>query len=298
MSLQNPATINQAATAFAQLWTTWLRPPGVVAHPGGGVIGANARAMPRKNSIRTAITQFSGFLPPVTIAFSNLGPGVVGGLDWTRWELSINDLWFTQDGITYNDFLELCATAYHETRHAEQVYRAAQGLALGLPNGFAPPDTTSASLINLGSSTGGGVAAKVAAFSGGATTNPVVRQQLVKKLLNVPVAVAQHADTNRAAFSNFTGLARPAWFKRNTVRLEVEEWMRSIAKQTLFGMTMWVEVNAGATSTTYGMYRNLPVEIDAHGIEDLVINRVEAIVGLPRAAHGAQPRTNIGLFGA
>lgn len=291
MSLQNAGAINQAATALSQLWTNWLHPPGAVAYPAG--IGAN-RAAARQALVTAAINQFGAFLPALTITYPNMGPGVLGGLNWKPWLLEINSLWFAQDAIAYDDFIELCATAYHETRHGEQVYRSAQGLALGPPNGFAPPDTSPQTIIQMGASGGGGVAARIAAFSGNATANPITRQNIVASLLSVPQAVALHADANRAGFGAFVALAKPAWFKRSTMKLEVEEWMRSIAKNTLNGMTMWVE---GHGQQVMSMYMDLPVEVDAYGIEANFVSALEAQVGHTRAAQGAQLRTNVGLFG-
>lgn len=295
MSLQQAASVTQAAIAFANLWTHWLNPPGGLAYvaPGGGV-GAAARGMSRKAMMRTAITQFTSFLPPLALSFPNLGQDTLGGLNWTNWTLQINNAFFLRDSITYTDFIELCRTAYHESRHGEQVYRAAQGLAA---LAFPFPDTSQATVIQAASSGAGGVAARVAAFSGQGLQQPAVRVQLITKLLKIPSNVAQHAETNRLQFATFVALPKPVWFKRQTVTLEVQEWMRSLAKQSLNGMTMWVEQNAGEGRRAYAMYRDLPVELDAHAIEDSVATALETRIGRTEAVDGNRQRTDTARFG-
>ena len=296
MSLQQAASVNQAALAFANLWTHWLNPPGGLAYvaPGGGV-GAAARGMSRKALMRAAITQFTNFLPPFALSFPNLGQGLAGGLNWSNWTLQINNTFFLDDSITYRNFIELCRTAYHESRHGEQVYRAAQGLAA---LAFPFPDTSQATVVQAASGGAGGVAARVAAFSGQGLQQPAVRVQLITKLLKIPSNIAQHAETNRLQFAAFVALPKPAWFKRQTVTLEVEEWMRSLAKQSLFGMTMMVEQNAGEGDMAYDMYRDLPVELDAHAIEDSVAAATVGRIGRNLSVNRHQPRTNTALFGA
>jgi hypothetical protein len=294
MSLQQAASINQAARAFKRIWKYWLRPAGAPAYPAAvSAAAAQARAAARKTAMRQAIQGYSNFLPNITISLDqNLGAGVLGGLNWSAWTLSINSSFFTNDAITYADFMELCRTAYHETRHGEQVYRAAQALA---SQAIGLPDTSQATIIQAAATAGvGGVQARIAAFSGNALNNAAVRTQLIVSLLKVPTAVAQHADTNRALFANFAALAKPAWFKRSTVVLEVGEWMRSLAKKSLNEMTMWAE----SPNAPYAMYRDLPVELDAHSIEDSLANTTTGLIGQNVAVHGAQPRTNTALFGA
>jgi len=46
-----------------------------------------------------------------------------------------------------------------------------------------------------------------------------------------------------------------------------------------------------------GLIPDLPVELDAHKIEDAAAAQTELLIGHTVAAGGAQPRTNIGLFG-
>lgn len=290
-SLQVTATINNTAAAFAQLWTNWTQP----------ALSAAARKLARETRITTIVNTFNTFLAVPTVGFSNLGPNTLGGFNWTDWSLEINDVFTSDDDITYRQFLELCRTVYHECRHCEQVYRCAQGLGAYRPttpppaNSLNPPDMSEAEMIQLASGGGGGVQSKITAFSGNPLNQAAARVKLISKVLNVPAAQATAAEASSANFATFIGLAKPAWFKRRTVKLEVEEWMRSIAKSSLFGMTMFVE--QGATEMN-AMYKDLPVELDAHKIEDAVAAKtIQDMGNHDIVAQGAQPRTNAGLFG-
>jgi len=281
-SLQVTATINQAATDFTQLWANWKVP----------AISSAARKLARETRITNIVNSFN-FLSLPAVSFANLGPNTLGGFNWTDWSLTINDVFTSDDDITYRNFLELCRTIYHESRHCEQVYRSAQGLGAYRPAtpliGLKPPDMTEAEMIQMASDGGGGVASKVSAFSGNPLNQAATRVKLISKLLNIPAAQATAAEASSADFTNFIGLAKPAWFKRRTVKLEVEEWMRSIAKSSLFGMTMFVEQGA---SDMNKMYKDLPVELDAHKIEDAVAAKTEQDIGHAIATHGALARTN------
>ena len=295
MSLQLPAPRNNAANSFQQLWNSWLTPAGAPAYTGpGNELTAATRGIARKRAIRAAITGFIGnIMPAPTLSFQNLGPNVLGGLDWRTWTLTINGMFFDRDDITYRMFILLCRTAYHESRHGEQVYRSAQGLA---DQAFPFPDVSQARIIQVASAVGGGggVGARVAAFSGNALNNPQVRCQLIAETLKIPMMVAQHADNNRAGFAHFTALGKPAWFKRATVQLEVEEWMRSLAKKTLFEqVTMFGE----GGDAPMEFYKDLPVELDAHAIEDGIKAATTTLIGHNYHANKLQPRTNTGLFG-
>ncbi|HUI57096.1 MAG TPA: hypothetical protein VLY04_19105 [Bryobacteraceae bacterium] len=292
MSLQQQANVNNTATAFSALWTNWTQPPA----------SANARKLARETRITNIVTGFNFIAPPV-VSFENMEPGLLGGFNWTDWSLKINDDFTSDDDITFANFMELCRTVYHETRHCEQVYRCAQGLGAFRPTtpppaaSLKPPDMTIQEMIQFASESGGGVASKIAAFSGNPLNQQAARVKLINKVLNVPTAQATTADTNSGLFAGFIALPKPAWFKRRTVLLEVEEWMRSIAKTTLFGMTMFVEEKGTTTAEMNKMYKDLPVELDAHKIEDSVAAQTELLIGHTVAADGAQPRTNAALFG-
>jgi hypothetical protein len=294
MSLQLPGPRNNAANRFQQLWNSWLTPAGAPAYTGpGNELTAATRGMARKRAIRNAITGFTGnIMPAPTLSFQNMGANVLGGLNWSTWTLTINGMFFDQDDITYRMFILLCRTVYHESRHGEQVYRSAQGLAA---QAFPFPDVSQARMIQVASMVGGGgVGARVAAFSGNALNNPQVRCQLIAETMNIPMTVAQHADNNRAGFAQFAALARPAWFKRGTVQLEVEEWMRSLAKKTLFEQ---VTIFGEGRDAPREFYKDLPVELDAHAIETDIKTATTNLIGHNYHANKIRPRTNVALFG-
>jgi hypothetical protein len=109
----------------------------------------------------------------------------------------------------------------------------------------------------------------------------------------MPVNVAQHADNARNAFATWTALPKPAWFKRATVLEEVNEWMRATYKKTYSELDSWAQGGNGP----YHIYRDLPEENDAHGVEDLIEAALYSAIGNDTPQNRQQPRTNVGLFG-
>ncbi|MEL7500757.1 MAG: hypothetical protein AAFN77_24400 [Planctomycetota bacterium] len=307
MSLQTPANVAAAVVPFRDLWRDWLQPAGAIPYPNVTPMGVMSREMQRRNLFMAATQAFipNGFpagVPNITINY-----GAAGGWGFyqgNNWSLTIDSQYFSQDAITYSDFRELASTAYHEVRHAEQDYRSAQGLALGLANGgFNPPAMGNAAVVQMGANAGdfgGGFAAIQAAFNGNPMQNAVTRQAVIQNLLGIQANVVQHADFNQMDFANnFVTLPVPGWFTRATSRLEAEEWMRCSAARTLAGMNAWAQ----GPNAPYAFYANLPVEHDAHNIENgfqadlnTAITAMNPALPAP-AANAAQPRTNALVFG-
>jgi len=160
------------------------------------------------------------------------------------------------------------------------------------------PDMSKAQIIQqqqrLG--VGTGFKGKVAMFEGkGAQqSSRSQRAQQIQEWLDIPITVARTAEAAKAGFNGYIGLAKPQWFKRKTVLLEVEEWMRSTFKKTLGEMSAWAQSDAGP----YKIYRALPEEHDAHSIEDLIVKGITTRIGHDLKVRGKQPRTNTALFGA
>ena len=301
-SLHDAATILTYATACRNIWADWLKPPNAGATAMDVTTGRAQRKLAREVAFRNAINAACGFMTPPAIQFENLGPGVCGWFSWTAWTLYVNTM-YTGDDLTYNDFFELCVTCYHETRHCEQFFRMAQGLASGT---LLFPDKTNAEIVSEaaafgGGGVGGGVSNRIAMFnaaSGGATaalngslpaTGPA-RVALLTKWLNIPAAAAQAGEGAKGGYAAFIAGAAPDWFKRSTIKLEVEEWLRATYKRTLFGTTMEAQRGGGSSPGMYRMYADLSVEVDAHGIEVPVVEKIEQAVNVPRAGNGAKLR--------
>lgn len=65
-------------------------------------------------------------VPPITFRPSD----DLGSFSWGAWTVEVGNRPFRRS-LTKEQFVDLCSTVYHETRHAEQFYRVAQGLLLG-----------------------------------------------------------------------------------------------------------------------------------------------------------------------
>lgn len=263
MSLQSNNSVTAFCTKCKTIWDNWLT----------GASGP-IRVANRENTLRSALTMVTGFMAPMNYRFANLG-GDCGSFSWGSWRLSIDKTYTKKADIRYKDFVELCCSAYHEARHAEQFYRIAQGIAA---EKLTFPDKSKAQVIQDFHQTGGGgsVRDRIALFEGKAMqSRPQNIRHMISKWLNIPVNVAGTALTAKHGFNGYLQLAKPAWFKRQTVLLEVEEWMRSTYKRTLGGMNEWAQSDHGP----YKIYRDLPEEHDAHEIEKLIKARITQAIG-------------------
>src|SRR5262245_28866965 len=117
MSLQTAPVRNAFVNTCADLWRTWNSGPVLL------------REHARKQKVRQALTAITGFMPAPTLVFLPIKGW--GGFMWGPWRLELNLKYVTKHDIKYGKFVEFCTTIYHETRHAEQFYRIAQGLAQG-----------------------------------------------------------------------------------------------------------------------------------------------------------------------
>jgi hypothetical protein len=249
VSLQNDGVRNRFVTACADIWRSWL---------------LDGSAAVREEKLEAAIVSMSSFMVAPDVKFATLGGW--GAFSWTGWKLKVNKKYTGKDDIRYKDFVEVCCTIYHETRHAEQFYRIAQGLAAGK---LKFPDASSASTVQKMAAGVGSVKSRIAMFEAvGKGTDPLQldtgkRIAVISERLKLPLAVVRHADINRDGFQTFIDGARPAWFKRSTVLDEVNEWMRATYKKTFSELDTWAQGNDGP----YRIYRDLPEENDAHGIE-------------------------------
>jgi len=279
MSLQS----NNSVTAFSMkcktAWDNWRT------GASGGLRIAN-----RESTLQSAIKSVTGFMAPLNIRFANLN-GNCGSFGWGSWRLSIDKTYTKKADIRYKDFVELCCSAYHEARHAEQFYRIAQGLA---SEKLSFPDKSKAGIIQdlqQARGVGGSVRDKIALFEGRAMqSSPQDIRQMIAKWLNIPINVAGTAVTAKSGFNGYLQLGKPVWFKRQTTLLEVEEWMRSTYKRTLGGMNEWAQSDHGP----YKIYRDLPEEHDAHEIEKLISRKIIQTIGHNFQANKDKRRSALG----
>lgn len=267
MSLQS----NNSVTAFSmqckKLWENWRK----------GASGT-VRITNRQNTIRSGIKMVTGFMTPLNIVFVDLG-GDCGSFSWSNWRLKIDKGYIKRANIKYKDFLELCCTAYHETRHAEQFYRIAQGLAC---EKISFPDKSKAQMIQEVRRTGSSVRDKIALYEGRSLhANTRSSREMIAKWLSIPSNVAGTAVTAKMGFVGYIQLGKPRWFKRKTAKLEVEEWMRSTYKKTLGEVNEWAQSDAGP----YKIYRDQAEEHDAHEIEKVLKAKLIQTIGLAYQAN-------------
>ncbi|TQV71335.1 hypothetical protein FKG94_19670 [Exilibacterium tricleocarpae] len=271
------------------------------APPPGLPPGLNVNPQLRRRFLNDAIRVTVQFMPVPPLVFQALPVSTLAYFNHQTWNCTLNSFYFNNGTLTYGAFLKLFSTIYHEIRHAEQFYRIAQGLAGGrLEFPDQPADKT---LQAMGRGT---VRNAIDNFDtiarGGQGTLTAGR---VANLMNIPLNIAQAASNNaQASFDTYTRLARPGWFKRPSIRQEVEDWLQAQYSTTGTAAqptTAMVQANARNNNNTarpnniYAMYASHPMEYDAFSIEDSVKQMIENRVGVTQQQGGAQQR-NGNLF--
>jgi hypothetical protein len=294
-SLQQQDVVDEFARDCLLLWNSWLKPKNQPT-----VDLAGTRAFCRKDLLKNAIQDMTnGVILRPGVEFKAL-PKSWGCFLWDKWALHLNESFLQADDIKYGEFIEICLTAYHETRHAEQAYRVAQGLAAGV---IAFPDKLGLELVQHGG-VAGGVAAKLASIKNarmGARQavigmDPTARAQVIADLLKIPLTTAQAAEASSAEFNDFLALPKPEWFRRATSKLEVEDWLRADFKKTLHEMDSLAQEHGNNSGFRMkAMYHALPEENDAHAIEEMVSGAIVLQIGHPTSKQ--VKRTNTALFG-
>jgi hypothetical protein len=107
-----------------------------------------------------------------------------GSFSRAKWKLKIRNTDFSNDDVTLKDYVEVCKTAIHELRHAEQYYRIAQGLYLGhldFPGGIKKKKVSLVAQAHA----------------------EVVTAADIESALSLPHDVAQDAINNSARYDNF-----------------------------------------------------------------------------------------------
>ena len=274
MSLQFESVMNHYSTAAAQLWLDW-------------------RSLTRHERLDfalRAIKRATPFLPGITY-------GSYWASDWGDygvhypglWSIEINRYHPRHSDIELEDFIEWVLTPFHETRHAEQTYRIAQGVLAGE---LVPPGK------NLHRKFQAVMAGKsprdiVKALESGnpfAVVDQTVRKRVVQEWLDVPMEVINHADSHRSYFKNFLASRTPQWldYRADGLKNAVIDWMKSSYDHHLG------EIDRRAQDGDKGwdrFYMTLSEEKDAYGIEGFVSKKILERIGkrLPRDANVTPP---------
>lgn len=114
-SLQSKETIDQFTERCRKLWARWTE----------------RKPADRLDDLNDAIeVATESFLYPVLLYARPNSPDH-GSFSYRSWNISLAQASLDNNDISYGDFIEMGVTVYHETRHAEQYFRVAQGLASG-----------------------------------------------------------------------------------------------------------------------------------------------------------------------
>ena len=120
-SLHMAATIRIYCDTCRQIWDDWRN----------ATIGINGTTR-RKNEFSALLDRLcnTAQMPVVKKTYVD-DLGAEGQFGWGDWEIELEGQYFKNRNIVLKVFVELCASVYHEARHAEQFTRIVQGLALG-----------------------------------------------------------------------------------------------------------------------------------------------------------------------
>jgi len=240
MTMHASARMLAFANNMKALWTGWE------AANFAGTPGAQRRDR-RRAVVDKAIQTVTSFMPTPNVVHVSLDAGVCGSFSWPGWRLRLNREYTSDADLPYGEFLEFCVTIYHESRHCEQFFRVAQGLAGGL---IAFPDQSISSTIDHHRQTKGlgtvqermkmfqdaakkvdeaEKAAKLAPPKGAParTAGLQASADMISKWLDIPSNVSTQASSNaKALFEVFEATTKRVWFMRKHIRREVEEGAR------------------------------------------------------------------------
>ena len=118
-TLHNADTVTFFSGKCLDLWDKWNQGP------------AGGRLRKRQNIIKRDMKELMGRIKiyqmePVFVNDPNVG----GEFSWGDWGINIGATELAKHNIRCKKFVDLCATLYHELRHAEQFTRIAQGVRL------------------------------------------------------------------------------------------------------------------------------------------------------------------------
>lgn len=190
-------------------------------------------------------------LPVAPITFKTSDD--LGSFSWGSWSIVVGNKPFNKD-LTKEEFVDLCSTVYHETRHAEQFYRVAQGLILGR---FDFPDK----LKSRGSD--------------------VVR---IANGMGIRTRIVQHAKAHKNTYlafarspkmSHCTVGSGPGWSHWDPT---VSDWLERTYAKSKSSFASAGQDAAVGTAIDRAWYRGAEDERDAYAVEDALKRHLNASV--------------------
>jgi hypothetical protein len=257
MSLQFDQPIIHFGNECCDLWRTWLA----------------STAAQRLEKLKQAIRSCVQFLPALTInSYLDANPGDFGFHQPGNWSVNLNSLHSQANYILFDNFIEWATTPYHESRHAEQTFRIAQGVLSGeieLPGkgfseqmqvlaGRSPRDIRQALETHKP-----------------LELNRATRVQTLQAWLKVPMPVVDFADTQRSQFGTYCHSQVPAWYQHRADPLKnaVIDWMK-MSYDTQMRVIDRRAQNARSARGFGRMYQTLAEEKDAYGCEGYLQDRI------------------------
>jgi hypothetical protein len=276
MSLQFENTITIYAEQCCTLWRNWrtLNQPA------------------RLSTIKQAISRCIAFLPKLSIKDYNENDlGDFGYHMPSDWSVNLNKHHSYVSNIDFDSFIEWATTPYHESRHAEQTYRIAQGMLCGeldLP-GKGRARQTQAMTANRRPRE------IIRAHNTGKPldVDATTRKQTIKNWLGIPMSVITHADSHRSYFQTYCKSAVRPWYekRKDPVKNAVIDWMKMSYDKEMRVIDSKAQAKAGKSKGFGRMYGSLPEEKDAFGVEGYLQDKVCRKLGMvrPRDNHILAP---------
>jgi hypothetical protein len=180
-------------------------------------------------------------VPPVTFKNSSN----LGSFGWGSWTIVVGNKPFKKN-LSKEEFIDLCCTVYHETRHSEQFYRVIQGLLLGR---FDFP-------VKL-------------------PAGPGLKTQ-IGLAMSVKATIVNQADVNKNSYVGFAKTARlphctagsgPGWDNWDPT---VSDWLERTYSKSKQKFAEAGQDAAVGTAIDKAWYRGAEDERDAYAIEALV----------------------------
>jgi len=271
MSLQFEPAINQYAQSVIKMWQDWR----------------TLTPQQRVDGLKTAIKSCVQFLPSLVIrTYNEADMGSYGYHMPADFSVNLNEHHGQFTNILFDDFIEWATTPYHESRHAEQTYRIAQGVLSGeleLPRrGFAQQMQTmqGRSPSDIRNALQSGKPMEI---------DRTLRIRTLRDWLKVPMSVITHADTHRSYFDNYckSDPGRPWYDKRvNPIKNAVIDWMKTSYDTQLSVIDRKAQANAGKSRGFGRMYQTLAEEKDAFGLEKYLQGKICKVLQKTRPQDG------------
>jgi hypothetical protein len=182
-------------------------------------------------------------IPVPQLVFKSLGD--LGSFSWGNWSITVDNKRFKK-ALSKDEFVDLCCTVYHETRHSEQFFRVAQGLFL-----------------------------KRFDFPGKLPQGANLRMQ-VGSALNIPPTIASQADIDKAGYNAFAASPKlphcttgsgPGWSNWDPT---VSDWLERTYSKSKQRFAERGQSAPSGTAIDRAWYRGAEDERDAFAVEELV----------------------------